>query len=93
MKLIILQLHMDDEGHAIDTDKYNIYFNQNQIEAKLLPAIILPFQSSIQPLIDLWKAVEICSRHNSGVALFTFGAVAMNMHFQILVELKGGALL
>lgn len=39
----------------------------------------------------VWRAIEICSQHNSGATLFTFGAVAMNMHFQTLVELKGGA--
>ena len=31
------------------------------------------------------------TRHNSGAALFTYGAVAINLHFQTLVELKGGA--
>lgn len=35
--------------------------------------------------------METCSQHNSASGLLTFGAVAMNMHFQTLVELKGGA--
>ena len=52
-----------------------------------------PFHAGIDGLINLWRAVEICAQHNSGAALFTFGAVAvaMNMHFQTLVEYKGGA--
>lgn len=31
------------------------------------------------------------SQHNSYAALFTFGAVVMNFHFQTVVEMKGGA--
>lgn len=42
-------------------------------------------------LINLWNAVEICAQQNSDAALFTFGAVAMNMDFQILVDLKEGS--
>ena len=39
----------------------------------------------------LWNAVKICFQHNSDAALFTFGATAINLHFQSLVNLKGGA--
>ena len=51
------------------------------------------YQFTILPLpkrlTSLWNAVEICSQHNSDAALFTFGTVAMNLHFQSLVDLKG----
>ena len=50
-----------------------------------------PYRPSLDGLMNLWKAIETCAQHNSGAALFTFGAVAMNMHFQTLVEFKGGA--
>lgn len=57
-----------------------------------MPVIGNPYQRSIVPLISLWGAMETCSQHNSASALLTFGAVAMNLHFQTLkVELKGGA--
>ena len=42
-------------------------------------------------LINLWNAVEICAQQNSDAALFTFGAVAMNMDLQILANLKEGS--
>ena len=51
----------------------------------------MPHKPSLEGLIDLWKATETCSQHNRQSALFTFGAVAMNLHFQTIVELKGGA--
>ena len=35
---------------------------------------------------NLWKVIETCAQYNSGEALFIFDAVAMNMHFQTLVE-------
>ena len=50
-----------------------------------------PYRRSLQPLINLWDALNECAQHSRGSALFTLGAVAMNMHFQTLVELKGGA--
>lgn len=34
--------------------------------------------------------IDICAQHNSEAVLFTFGAIAMNVHFQTLVEFKGG---
>jgi len=42
-------------------------------------------------LKDLWLVLKCCAQHNIESALFRIGAVAMNKHFQILVELKGGA--
>lgn len=50
-----------------------------------------PYIPSPDGLTKLWNAVEICAQHNNDVALFTVGAVAMNMHFQTLVDLKGGS--
>ena len=35
--------------------------------------------------------LHINKKHNAPAALFTFGAVTMNMHFQTVVELKGSA--
>ena len=35
-------------------------------------------------------ALKVCTQHNNSSALFTLGAVSMNMHFQTLVELKNG---
>ena len=55
----------------------------------LLPVINLPFRPSLQGLTLLWNVVEIWSQHNSNAALLTFGAVAMNLYFQTLVDLKG----
>ena len=53
--------------------------------------IHMPYSRSLQSLKDLWLALKCCTQHNMEPALFTLGAVAMNMHFQTLVELKGGA--
>ena len=83
------QLHINDEEIAIDSDDHLSYFDYGKIEPRLIPVISTPYGRSLQSLINLWEAE--CSQHNSGSALFTFGAVAMNMHFQTLVELKGGA--
>lgn len=85
------QLHVNDSGYIIDSDDQRTYFDHQQIEPRLIPAISTPYHRSLQPLVSLWEALECCSQHNSGAALFTFGAVAMNLHFQTLVELKGGA--
>ena len=82
---------MNEDGIAIDSDDHKSYFSYKVIEPRLIPVINTPYQRSIDYLINLWKAVEICSQHNGASALLTFGAVAMNMHFQTLVELKGGA--
>ena len=89
--LVILWLHLDENGHHIDNDQHRSYFNHYHIEPRLLPVISTPYRASIDGLINLWNAIETCAQHNSGAALFTFGAVAMNMHFQTLVEYKGGA--
>ena len=75
----------------IDSDDHRTYFDYRSIEPRLIPVISTPFRSSLQPLVNLWEAVKSYSQHNSGSALLTFGAVAMNLHFQTLVELKGGA--
>jgi hypothetical protein len=89
--IISAELHIDEEGLPIDSDNHNMFFDKQHIEARLIPVIAMPYHCILQPLINLWNAIEICSQHNSGAALLTFGAVAMNMHFQTLVELKGGA--
>ena len=86
-----IQLHLDDEGKEIDPDNHQTYFHIQQIEPRLLPDIRTPYRPSLNGLKNLWEAVEISSQHNSAAALFTFGAVSMNMHFQTLVELKSGA--
>ena len=86
-----IQLHLNQNGYVIDSDDRRTYFDHQHIEPRLIPTITTPFRHSLQPLINLWEAVEECSQHNSSSALFTFGAVAMNAHFQTLVELKGGA--
>ena len=75
----------------IDTDRHKIYFDQHNIEPRLLPVIHMPYSRSLQSLKDLWLALKCCTQHNMEPALFTLGAVAMNMHFQTLVKLKGGA--
>ena len=86
-----MQLHLNEDGMQIDPDSRQSYFHITQIEPRLLPVIPTPYRRSDRGLINLWEAVEIASQHNAPAALFTFGAVAMNMHFQTLVELKGGA--
>ena len=80
---------MNEDEIAIDSDDHKSYFSYKVIEPLLIPVINTPYQCFIDYLINLWKAVEICSQHNGASALLTFGAVAMNMHFQTLVELKG----
>ena len=55
------------------------------------PSYITPFWPTKWPLKRLWRTLETCTQHNSVSALFTFRALAMNLHFQSLVELKGGA--
>lgn len=50
-----------------------------------------PFTPSLKALRDLWLTLKCCAQHNKDPTLFTLGAVAMNIHFQTLVELKGGA--
>lgn len=89
--VFILQLHMDENGVVIDSDEHRTFFDYQRIEPRLIPAISTPFRPSKRPLKRLWRALETCAQHNSASALFTFGAVAMNLHFQSLVELKGGA--
>lgn len=75
----------------IDSDEQRTYFDHQTIEPRLIPVINTPYRGSLQPLIALREAIEMCSQHNCAAALFTFGAVAMNANFQTLVELKGGA--
>jgi len=82
---------MDENGEVIDSDEHRTFFDYQRIEPRLIPVISTPFRSSKRPLKRLWRAVETCAQHNGTSALFTFGAVAMNLHFQSLVELKGGA--
>ena len=89
--LLCIQLHLNDEGFAIDSDDQRSYFDNHQIEARLIPAIRTPYRRSVQPIINLWAALRESAQHNGVSALFTLGAVAMNMHFHTLVELKGGA--
>ena len=62
-----------------------------QIKQRLLPSIQTSYECSCTGILNLWGAIETASQHNQGSALFTFGAVVMNLHFQTLVELKGGA--
>lgn len=82
---------MNENGDIIEADRHKTYFNHLEIEPRLIPVISSPYRPSLVPLINLWNAVEVCSQHNSGSALLSFGAVAMNLHFQTLVELKAGA--
>jgi len=77
---------MREDGTVIHSGEHAIFLDKQNIEPRLLPLINTPFVSSKDPLINLWKAIEICSQHNSDAALFTFGAVAMNMHFQTLID-------
>ena len=91
MYYLLLQLHMNEDGEVIDCDRHRIYFDKQHIEPRLLPVIPTPFSPSLDALQDLWQALKCCAQHNKNAALFTLGAVAMNMHFQTLVELKGGA--
>lgn len=91
VRLFSIQLHLNDEGIVIDSDDQRSYFDHHRIEPRLIPAIRTPYRRSLQPIINLWGALHECAQHNSVSALFTLGAVAMNMHFQTLVELKGGA--
>ena len=81
---------MNDEGFAIDSNDQQSYFDYNKIEPRLIPAITMVYRRSVQPPLNLWDAVSECARHNRGLALLSFGAIPMNMHFQTLVELKGG---
>jgi len=82
---------MDEEGFVISSDNHRIFLDKQQLEPRLLPILSSPFIPSNDGLINLWNAIEICAQHNSDAALFTFGAVAMNLHFQTLVDLKGGS--
>ena len=82
---------MDEDGDIINLENHRIYLDRHQLEPCLLPRLNSPYASSNQGLLNLWNAIEVCSQHNSDAALFTFGAVAMNLHFQALVTLKGGA--
>ena len=88
---LLLQLHMNEDGVVIDCDSHRIYFDKQHIEPRLLPVIATPFTPSLKALQNLWIALKSCAQHNKDPALFTLGAVAMNIHFQTLVELKGGA--
>ena len=80
---------MKEYGTIIHAGECRIYSDKQHVEPLPLPVINLPFLPSLQGLILLWNAVEICSQHNSNAALLTFGAVAMNLYFQALVDLKG----
>ena len=86
-----MQLHFNEDGCAIDPDSQKMYFDYKKIEPHLIPCTVAPYQRSLRPLVDLWRDVEVISQHNSAATLLTSGAIAMNLHFQALVELKGGA--
>ena len=79
---------MNEDGDVIESDRHRIYFDKQHIEPRLLPVNPIPFSPSLEALQDLWHALKCCAQHSKNSAL---GAVAMNMHFQTLVELKGGA--
>jgi len=64
------------------------YFDLHNIEPRLLPVLHMPYSQLVQPLKDLWLALKYCTQHIMEPALFTLGAVAMNMHFQILSGIK-----
>ena len=80
---------MKEDGTIIHAGEHRIYLERQHVEPLLLPVINMPFQPSLQGLTLLWNVVETCSQHNSNAALLTFGAVAMNLYFQTLVDLKG----
>ena len=86
-----MQLHLNEDGCAIDPDSQKMYFDYKKIDPHLIPCTVAPYQCSLRPLVDLWRDVEVISQHNSAATLLTSGAIAMNLHFQALVELKGGA--
>ena len=88
---IFVQLQLNEDGTLVEPDSKQLYLHLAQIEPRLLPAIPMPYNQSLDSFIDLWKAIEVATQHNALSALFTFGAVAMNLHFQTIVELKGGA--
>ena len=79
---------MKEDGTIIHAGEHRIYLDKQHVEPLLLPVINLPFRPCLQGLTLLWNAVEICSQHNRDAVLLTFGAVAMNLHFQKLVDLK-----
>ena len=80
---------MKEDGTIINAGEHRIYLDKQHIEPRLLPVINSPFHLSLQGFTSLWNAVEIRSQHNSDAAFFTFGAIAMNVHFHSLVDLKG----
>ena len=86
-----LQLHLNEEEYEIDHNEWRSYFHMAKIEPRLLPSIQTSYKCSCTGILNLWGAIETASQHNQGSALFTFGAVVMNLHFQTMVELKGGA--
>ena len=76
-----LHIHLNEDGMQIDPDSRVSYFQITQIEPCLLLVIPTPYRQSDRGLVNSWEAVETASQHNAPAALFTFGAVAMNMHF------------
>lgn len=63
--------------------------DRKEIEPCLQPILNSPYIPLQGGLVNLWYAIEIYAQYNSDATLFTFGAVAMNIHFQTLVNLKG----
>ena len=86
-----MQLHVNEDGYAIDSDSQKTLFDYKKIEPHLIPCTVAPYQRSLRLLVELWRAVEVISLNISATNLLTFGAIVMNLYFQELVELKGGA--
>ena len=72
----IIELYINDEGYAIDSDDQLSYFDYGKIEPRLIAVISTPYRQPLQSLVNLWEAVNECSQHNSSSVLFTFAARA-----------------
>ena len=82
------QLHMNEGGEAmivIGTEYITLVSSILNLACFLLLQHYL--LHSLDALQDLWRALKYCAQHNKNPALFTLAAI----HFQMLVELKGGA--
>ena len=86
-----IQLHLNEEGYEIEHNDRQTYNNFSNIEKRLIPAVVQPYRRSKTALVNLWDCIQTVTQHNAKAALFTFGSVAMNLHFQTIVEYKGGA--
>ena len=81
-------MHINEHGEVIDSEEQRTYIDYKSIGPKLIPAIPKPYSRTLVLLCQLWEAIKTSSQHNSGAALFTFGAMAMNLHFQSVVNEK-----